>query len=753
MDARQRKLIVGYDDGFITVNNLMNGAFMKQLDPHKSQITALYYCNSDSALVSCSLDGSVHVCNESDPDGFYQPVVGQPRCVVYRAISVSSSKSTHAPPVSVDVSDMRSMDLGKRVEDEGQQENPKTGTAFGLVSRGVSTFTKDNKSLKKMLDRNSHTVSPMSKKPNKLLPVPSEFLFVTCSPRTKMMISILRNGPHQFLHVWNFQMAQLIGACVLPAAALPLDSLQSPSEISCAAFVDAETSMPAVIAFTSAGDGFLWEVAEMQAASPTCVLQLVPDMLTSGLNDKGVGKDTVALQTQSAAPDREAINVSAGKEDGTFMTENDRCTSTFAVSNIAKIEDAHDKNKRCERTAFFQLPEEPDFAILYSVDSRRLELLKQLSEAYEPSQGNGGGGKHGAKSAVCVVPISDGGREGGLGDARKTSLHYAVFAGDYKGVVTVWVVSQELLRHLGLDSQRNGGGGSSKRGVRFARVNVKWQDIMLSNHEARTAERATRAPLRIHPVSCWQAHADMITDISHISPITAGGGGGGGMLFRDDDAHESPRSFGDDDDDHPVQATTSPVLMTASNDGLAKMWCMQTGKFLGVLDIHPSHNKSCSEASLDSSKLQHTPSQSSPLSSESSWMFPVDTERRLRSQRKEAAEVLKRVAMDDNEGDSAVRKKEAVILQPPPHHKKKHPPHEEVVTLGSIGNRYRSIGGRLLCCYGAYSLYDIHVSALCSIVSPPSLHLLRRYIISSPFLLLRRSLSLPLSLPPSLSSE
>jgi len=194
-----------------------------------------------------------------------------------------------------------------------------------------------------------------------------------------------------------------------------------------------------------------------------------------------------------------------------------------------------------------------------------------------------------------------------------------------------------------------GSGNGTKRGVRFARVNVKWHDIMISNREAHIAGKEAPTPMNIYPVVQWQAHSDIISDISHIAS----------GRFVDSQSNNS-----DAQDDTVLQATKSPVLMTASSDGLAKMWCIKTGQFLGALDVYASHSKSKKKSHPKKGKKE---SVNENLSA-SAWAFPGDTDGRLSAQRKEAVEVMSGVPIMDEQNGGHVHKKEIFY----PHHQKKH---------------------------------------------------------------------------------
>jgi WD40 repeat protein len=66
-DRRKRKFIVGDHAGAVTVFNLANGARMRDLPAHDSEVVALH-STEEQLIISCSWDGIIKVVDESDPD-------------------------------------------------------------------------------------------------------------------------------------------------------------------------------------------------------------------------------------------------------------------------------------------------------------------------------------------------------------------------------------------------------------------------------------------------------------------------------------------------------------------------------------------------------------------------------------------------------------------------------------------------------------------------------------------------------------
>ncbi|DBA03065.1 TPA: hypothetical protein N0F65_003312 [Lagenidium giganteum] len=65
MDARQRKLVVGTQNGQLLVINYLNGALLKQWTPHQFQVSAIIYCKEDQTVLTASWDRSIRVYDDS----------------------------------------------------------------------------------------------------------------------------------------------------------------------------------------------------------------------------------------------------------------------------------------------------------------------------------------------------------------------------------------------------------------------------------------------------------------------------------------------------------------------------------------------------------------------------------------------------------------------------------------------------------------------------------------------------------------
>lgn len=78
MDDRERKLIVGDDMGFVKVFNIMNGNWMKDLDPHRHPVISVGYVLHGKRVISLSTDSVLHIYDENSAMGYYVPFGGGP---------------------------------------------------------------------------------------------------------------------------------------------------------------------------------------------------------------------------------------------------------------------------------------------------------------------------------------------------------------------------------------------------------------------------------------------------------------------------------------------------------------------------------------------------------------------------------------------------------------------------------------------------------------------------------------------------
>ncbi|KAG1706902.1 hypothetical protein DVH05_027752 [Phytophthora capsici] len=67
LDARQRKLIVGAQNGELAVVNYLNGAILSRWTPHGQQVSALLYCKEDHTVLTASWDRSLRLYDDDAP--------------------------------------------------------------------------------------------------------------------------------------------------------------------------------------------------------------------------------------------------------------------------------------------------------------------------------------------------------------------------------------------------------------------------------------------------------------------------------------------------------------------------------------------------------------------------------------------------------------------------------------------------------------------------------------------------------------
>ncbi|KAG7388097.1 hypothetical protein PHYPSEUDO_013057 [Phytophthora pseudosyringae] len=67
LDARQRKIIVGAQNGELAVVNYLNGAVLTRWTPHGQQVSALLYCKEDHTVLTASWDRSLRLYDDDAP--------------------------------------------------------------------------------------------------------------------------------------------------------------------------------------------------------------------------------------------------------------------------------------------------------------------------------------------------------------------------------------------------------------------------------------------------------------------------------------------------------------------------------------------------------------------------------------------------------------------------------------------------------------------------------------------------------------
>ena len=85
LDDREGKFIIGDTLGRILIFNYLNGAFMKELNPHDKPISQLVYCKEDKIVMSSSGDGRCFISDEFNNDGY---VLNRRKHVIYRDIGI-----------------------------------------------------------------------------------------------------------------------------------------------------------------------------------------------------------------------------------------------------------------------------------------------------------------------------------------------------------------------------------------------------------------------------------------------------------------------------------------------------------------------------------------------------------------------------------------------------------------------------------------------------------------------------------------
>jgi WD40 repeat protein/Ca2+-binding EF-hand superfamily protein len=67
LDSRERKLVVGAQNGELAVVNYLNGAVLARWTPHAQQVSALLYCKEDHTVLTASWDRSLRLYDDDAP--------------------------------------------------------------------------------------------------------------------------------------------------------------------------------------------------------------------------------------------------------------------------------------------------------------------------------------------------------------------------------------------------------------------------------------------------------------------------------------------------------------------------------------------------------------------------------------------------------------------------------------------------------------------------------------------------------------
>jgi WD40 repeat protein len=98
LDDREGKFIIGDTTGRILVFNYLNGAFMKELNPHDKPISQLIYCKEDKIVISSSGDGRCFISDEFNNAGY---ILNQRKHVIYRDICIDIHLEPKADGVDI----------------------------------------------------------------------------------------------------------------------------------------------------------------------------------------------------------------------------------------------------------------------------------------------------------------------------------------------------------------------------------------------------------------------------------------------------------------------------------------------------------------------------------------------------------------------------------------------------------------------------------------------------------------------------
>lgn len=99
MDARQRKIVFGAQNGELTVVNYLNGTVLNRWTPHQSQVSALIFCKEDQCVLTASWDRSLRLYDDNAQSNALLRCVtdahdGDIKCLAYcHALSIFASGS------------------------------------------------------------------------------------------------------------------------------------------------------------------------------------------------------------------------------------------------------------------------------------------------------------------------------------------------------------------------------------------------------------------------------------------------------------------------------------------------------------------------------------------------------------------------------------------------------------------------------------------------------------------------------------
>jgi WD40 repeat protein len=215
VDDRGRKAILGDDLGAIRVVNIVNGNVMKKLDPHQHAINYLSYMRYARRVISCCVDGTIHICDENNIVGYYVPFRGLSQSVLIQSIRFLPSK---------------------------------TPTFTGITGENTPLSQRSPSRMGNCEKKNGNDSSQLaSSKTNDKFDVCKAVANAQLN-----LIAVLFNGNNaaqnvneSFIQVWNLEFNHAQGTCIAPDR----------SEITCLEFFG---SIGSILGGTSIGGVYLW---------------------------------------------------------------------------------------------------------------------------------------------------------------------------------------------------------------------------------------------------------------------------------------------------------------------------------------------------------------------------------------------------------------------------------------------------------------------------------------------------------------
>ena len=320
IDGTGRRLLVGDETGQVRVVNCMDGKTLKLIDPHGTSVTFLGYAPIEKCVVSTGADGTLHMADDVDIDGYQVAKNGrQARSVLMRTIVVDTTKNTigdhHTAKLGGDSSNVedappsvphsrrgsrllanetktlatlrkgslmlggggRRSSLSNSIfpNDGGGGGEPRTSSTVVAVSRRLSqrrsSLTQNKGGVgRRMSLFKDHALGKEEAQSF------SELSCCTFSTHLNLMATgtTTGNGEHH-LNIWDYEMCTLVGTCVHPYAKSGESFDVSALEFMC--------PKPFLVGSLSTGLVHVWEVPKA-----VCVVTLLPTCVEAGKGGRWV---------------------------------------------------------------------------------------------------------------------------------------------------------------------------------------------------------------------------------------------------------------------------------------------------------------------------------------------------------------------------------------------------------------------------------------------------------------------------------